>query len=73
MDAPVGTRNSLGANSVDNIHRGKQHSLPAQAFNQRGGQYNALVGLPCQIVQTVNAGAVVPNRERLEAKDGLQF
>jgi len=73
IDAPVCAGGSFGADSLDDIQRRQQYALLAQTFNQRGGQHDALVGLLSQIVQTVNAWAVVLSRKWLETEDRMQF
>ena len=74
VDAPIGAGDGLGADALDHVGGGQQQALPPQAGDQRGGQHDALVDLPRQLVQAVNGEAIVLRcSEALQAQVGLQF
>jgi hypothetical protein len=71
VDEPVGARDRFGADVLDNPRRWKQHAFSTQPFDQGHCQYDSLVGLPRQLIQALDSGAVVLCCERLKAENGL--
>lgn len=68
VDTPVGAGDCLGADALDDTRRRKEYALTTQAVHQSRGQHDAFVGLPCQFIEAVYAGSIVPRGERLVAK-----
>jgi hypothetical protein len=72
VDATGGACDGLGTDALDHVQRRQQHALSAQFFHQGGRQYDPLVGLPGQFIQTVDRRPIVTRRrEGLEPEDRL--
>lgn len=57
------TGDRLGADALDDARCRKEDALAAQTFHQSRGQHDPFVGLPCQFIEAVYAGAIVPRTE----------